>query len=72
MTIRNIYRADRANAALDAWIAAAGEGGPASDPSTLADLLADLMHWCDREGIDFEDAWETAGINYAAEVDSDE
>lgn len=68
----NQTRANRAEAALEAWLAKSGEDGPITDPATLADLLADLMHWCDREGIDFDDARESAGLNYAAEVGGEE
>jgi hypothetical protein len=32
------------------------------------DLLSDLMHWCDGQGIDFEAKLNTARKNHAAEV----
>lgn len=35
----------------------------------LADLLADLGHWCDRNGVDFPSALTHAAGHYAAESD---
>jgi len=33
----------------------------------LADLMADLMHWCDRYGFEFNDELERAREHYATE-----
>jgi len=46
----NDERADWAAVALDMFQATTG----AEDPDALADLLADLMHWCDRHDTAFE------------------
>jgi hypothetical protein len=32
------------------------------------DLLSDLMHWCDGQGLSFEKFLETARRNYEAEL----
>lgn len=34
----------------------------------IGDLVADILHWCDREGVDFEDVLETARAHHDAEV----
>jgi hypothetical protein len=34
----------------------------------LADLLCDLMHWCDREGLSFNDALSNGTSHYTAET----
>jgi hypothetical protein len=38
------------------------------DDTILGDLLCDLMHWCDREGIDFDAVLGAARENYGAET----
>jgi hypothetical protein len=38
------------------------------DETILGDLLTDLMHWCDRQGIDFDTKLITARVNYAVET----
>ncbi len=37
------------------------------DATALQDGLANLLHWCHREGIDFEAALAMARIHFAAE-----
>jgi len=40
-----------------------------TDPEdALPDLLADLMHWCDRNGTDFDAALERGRYHYEAET----
>jgi hypothetical protein len=34
----------------------------------FTDLLADLMHWCDHKGIDFQDEYERANNHYVEET----
>jgi hypothetical protein len=34
----------------------------------LADLLADLAHWCDRNGVDLQSAIQYAGRHYKTET----
>ena len=36
--------------------------------AALADLLCDLMHWCDRNGLNFDDELCRARIHYDAET----
>jgi hypothetical protein len=38
------------------------------EPDALCDLLADLMHWCDRNGQDFGQQLARAKEHYAAET----
>ncbi len=43
-----------------------------TDPEdALPDLLADLMHWCDRSGANFNDDLCRAYVHYEAETTSD-
>jgi hypothetical protein len=67
MTIDNETRADRAEAALNAYIERRGyEDDTGSD---IADLLGDIMHFCKIEGIDFDKKLTVAQVNYAAETE---
>lgn len=36
--------------------------------TTVRDCLADLMHWCDAEGMDFENELRIARDNYDTET----
>lgn len=36
--------------------------------NAITDVLADLMHWCDEYGTDFNEAIESARMHYAAEI----
>jgi hypothetical protein len=38
----------------------------------LSDLLADLMHWCDRNGFNFDDELFRARNHYESEIDPNE
>lgn len=38
------------------------------DDNALKDLLADLMHYCDRNGEDFDVALDAARFHYKAET----
>lgn len=38
------------------------------DDCLLADLLADIMHWCDRKNYDFEAALNSAREHYKEET----
>ena len=63
---RNDTRAHWADAALlmfQDWT-----GSDAED--AVSDLLADLMHWCDRHGVDFDTELRRAQGHYEAETDS--
>jgi hypothetical protein len=58
---------DRASWAETALAAFASEtGGERAD--AVADLLCDLMHWCDRNDRSFADELERAKRHYAAET----
>ena len=37
----------------------------------ITDLLADLMHWCHREGTNFDEVLKTAQMHYLAETDGE-
>jgi hypothetical protein len=41
------------------------------DQDALGDLLCDLMHWCDRNGCEFEAALSRARMHYEAETTPD-
>ncbi len=58
--LRNDQRAERAAAALDTVYSQDREG--------VTDLLADLMHYADRERIDFEQALKTARHHHQTET----
>ena len=36
----------------------------------LTDLLKNLMHWCDRNDVDFNDELAAARLHYEAETDA--
>ena len=38
------------------------------DEDALGDLLCDLMHWCDRNGYDFDAAFSRARMHHEAET----
>jgi hypothetical protein len=38
------------------------------DEDSVADLLCDLMHWCDRDDVDFDAALSSARMHYEAET----
>lgn len=64
---------DRMNDRRSAWAAAAlhafvAETG-ADEEDAPGDLLADLMHWCDRHGYDFALALDRARGQYEAETE---
>ncbi|HEY3376165.1 MAG TPA: hypothetical protein VGL77_01615 [Armatimonadota bacterium] len=40
----------------------------AIEPEDVSDLLADLMHLCRHTGMAFDELFETARMNYDAEV----
>lgn len=65
----NDARAEWAGAAIDAFavitnMAFAGE----DDETILSDLLADLHHWCDRNGVNFATCCARAEHHYEAET----
>jgi NTP pyrophosphatase (non-canonical NTP hydrolase) len=60
----NGSRAEWAGAALSAFMKETG----ADQEDALGDLLADLMHWADRNNYDFELALDRARWHYEAET----
>lgn len=40
---------------------------PEDDQAGLIDALADLMHWAERQGVDFDDALSMATDHYSEE-----
>jgi hypothetical protein len=61
---RNDNRAQWAGEAVDAFIVATGT----DEEHVLGDLLADLMHWSDRNNYDFDAALDRARAHYEAET----
>jgi hypothetical protein len=61
---KNDDRASWAGKAIKAFQAETGT----DDEDALSDLLADLMHWADRNNYDFEAAVERARGHYEAET----
>jgi hypothetical protein len=60
----NKDRSSWADASLQAFMAITG-----SDlEDALGDLLADLIHWCDRNNFDFDAELDRARRHYAAET----
>lgn len=58
----------RAGMAVEAFMAATG-----TDPEdAVADLLADLMHYCGAHGMNFTTGLARAEMRYEAEVEEDE
>lgn len=53
--------------ALEAYAAATGLGAPELDDAVVADLLADLHHWCDHLDWNWTELTRRADSHYAAE-----
>ena len=60
----NVSRAGWAGAALSTFMRETGT----DEEDALGDLLADFMHWCDRNNYDFEAALYRAQGHYEAET----
>lgn len=63
----NESRARNARAGLVASLKQRGECWETLDEDTVSDLLADLMHWCDRESLDFDRLLRFAKQNHEEE-----
>jgi hypothetical protein len=63
----NAERAGWADEALQAFIARTG----VDCEDSLADLLADLMHWADKSGLSFTGELRRARFHYAVELVED-
>lgn len=69
----NNERAEWAHCALDLFAGRTGlSEADTKEGTTLADLLADLMHWCDRYAVDFNAMLERARNHYEEETKADE
>ena len=44
-----------------------GLGSPELDDAIISDLIADLMHWSDRRGWNFEELYERGYKHYFSE-----
>ena len=60
----NQDKAARVDVVLDAYVAVV-DGF--RDEADVRDLLTDIMHYCDREGINFDQELSRATDNYAEE-----
>lgn len=60
----NERRSDRAATALHPYL----EENGTYDETALTDLLSDLMHWADRNGVTFTECLERAQMHYEAET----
>lgn len=68
----NDARAEYANRAVTAFAHATNtDVGGEPNETILGDLLTNLMHWCDRQGIDFDAKLLGARVNYDAETSSE-
>lgn len=68
----NDERAEWAASAVDAFADITNMRNAGEDDETiLTDLLADLRHWADREGIDWKAVVTTAEMHYDAETSDD-
>ena len=60
----NRWRADRAADAIAAYW---GKQGYEESETMFKDLLNDLLHWCDGQGLNFDDVLERARRSYLEE-----
>jgi hypothetical protein len=67
MTVTNNQRAEWAAAALKHFQTLTGT----DHADSLADLLCDIHHWCDRENTNFQSALDRARQHYDAEFSAD-
>jgi len=63
----NYTRAEWANQALNAF----QEAVATDDEDVVCDLLADMMHWCDLNGKDFDAELSRGRMHYEAEFEED-
>lgn len=64
----NDQRATWAEAALVTFATQTNQRMPVDNREIVAVMLADLMHWCDRNGMSFDDRLENARMHYAEET----
>ena len=59
--------ADWAEAGLHGFLAATGEPEDGDNSDSIGDLIADLLHLCDRRGVDAKAVLESARHNWEYE-----
>lgn len=64
----NDERAQWAHEGLKTYAAATGMSIEVKPDDAASDFLADLMHWCDRNGQDFEQLLARGRNHYSAET----
>jgi hypothetical protein len=69
MPAKNLERAGWAEKGLEAFGHTNGVSFEHEPDSAVGDFLADLMHLCDRDGLNFEDLLGNGRRHYDAEVD---
>ena len=69
VTQTNGLRADRAYGILKRFAVLLDCPDAALDSDHVTDLLADVMHLCHREGVNFDDSLGMASMHYAAETE---
>lgn len=70
--VTNDLRAEWADEAVYAFAAVTHAADEEELDTLVGDLLCDLMHLCDRDGLDFAALLERAQTHYAAEVADEE
>jgi hypothetical protein len=68
----NDQRAGWAGDALTNFALATNMSVKHDKPEIVGDLLANIMHWCDRNSIDFDERLANARMHYAAETAREE
>ena len=68
----NELRAQRAWQATRRYHQECDDSDGDTTDETITDLLADLMHFCDEQGIDFESCSRMATMHYEAEVNHED
>jgi len=63
---RPITNGDNANDAAE-MLSTVRDAAELDDDSKLQDALTNFLHWCDREGVDFDKALEMARLNHEME-----
>lgn len=69
MTLRR--HAEFGDAALQAYAVRTGLTLPGEYEEAVSDLIGDVQHLCDREGLDFEELIDRAGRRYNEEIEGD-
>jgi hypothetical protein len=64
----NEWRAEAAEVALRSFEEFGYEPNTEDDETILGDLLCDVRHFCDREGLDFDMLIERSRMHYTAET----